>query len=85
MFASLTALSKFFELVNNVLLQGSFSPEVVDQVTENIMSCEVGIKKLRSKLIKAKGSKPGLNARLQRFQYPFWESMLVKLLATSSR
>ena len=78
MFASLTALS------NDVLLQGSFNPEVVDQVTESITSCEGGIKKLRSKLIKAKGSKPGLNARLRRFQYPFRESMLVKLPATIS-
>ena len=84
MFASLIALSKLFELLNDVLLQGSFNPEVVDQVTESIKSCKGGIKKLRSNLIKAKGFKPGLNARLRRFQYAFRENTLVKLLATVS-
>ncbi|KAK3178378.1 hypothetical protein OEA41_000513 [Lepraria neglecta] len=39
---------------------------------------------LRSNLIKAKGSRPRLNARLRRFQYPFRENTLVKLLATVS-
>lgn len=63
MFASLAALDKLFELLNGMLLQDNFSPEVSDQVTESVTSCEEGIKMLRSKLMKVKGSKPGISVR----------------------
>jgi hypothetical protein len=85
---SAEALSKTFRLLNDRILANSggprplFSSETVDRVTESIIACASGVQKLKDKLDKAKGTKPGVSSRLRKLQYPFKEKTLEKLQGT---
>jgi hypothetical protein len=79
---SLSALAKTFRLIDEKIKKASFSRDVVEHVTESIISCAAGIQSLRSKLDKISVTKPGVSAYLRRAQYPFREKTLVKLQGT---
>ena len=88
MHSSVEALSNIFKLLNEKVLpdmggpRPMFSRETVDRVTESIITYTSELHKLRNKLNKAKGTKPGLNSQIHKAQWSFKQETLKKLQST---
>ncbi|KAL9116699.1 MAG: hypothetical protein Q9187_006776 [Circinaria calcarea] len=84
MYMSLEGLTKTFKVLRRTVEGRSFTGEVVEQITESIVSCEAGIQSLEKRLAKLHDSKStGIEGKIRtqarRVLYPFRESTLIKL------